>query len=189
MTLLSLAIVLLAAPSLAFITPLRSRQCRSNQLVAAPQCEMLGRRAVAAQAASFAVLLLAQQGASAVDSETIALLKQARAQLEPCAGLIEAGSWDGVRTVVKTAPLQNANKLITKYISESGEAAEDLVIPREDLVQALQFLDMTVYNNNFISEQNAQGKKGAGVKIDRETPMKHLQESKDALDEVLAFKP
>ena len=50
--------------------------------------------------------------------------------------------------------------LITKYISEAGEAAEDLVIPREDLVNALAQLDMNVYNNVFINEQNGQGAPG-----------------------------
>ena len=32
------------------------------------------------------------------------------------------------------------------------------------------------------------GKKGSGVKIDRDTPLMHLQECKALLDEVLAFR-
>ena len=119
---------------------------------------------------------------------TQALLREARAQLEPCAQAIADGNWDGVRTVVKTAPLANSKNLITRYIEEAGDAADDLVVPREDLVQAMQLLDMAVYNNNFISEQNAQGARGKGVSVDRDTPTRHLKEAKDALDEVLALK-
>ena len=74
----------------------------------------------------------------AASASTVALLKEARQQLEPCASMIRDGSWDGVRTVVKTAPLASVKKIITQYITERGEAAEDLVIPREDLVQSLQ---------------------------------------------------
>ena len=59
--------------------------------------------------------------------------------------------------------------LLTKYISEKGEEAEDLVVTREDLFQALSMLDMTVYNNVFVSEELGMGKKGAGVKVDRAT--------------------
>ena len=44
-----------------------------------------------------------------------------------------------------------------------------------------------VYNNVFTSEQNGQGAKGKGVKIDREMPLLHLSESKAALDEIIAF--
>lgn len=44
-------------------------------------------------------------------------------------------------------------------------------------------------SRSFIGDQNAQGKKGAGVKVDRDTPMRYLRETKDALDEIIAFKP
>ena len=122
-------------------------------------------------------------------ARSLELLKQARAQLEPCDELIDSGAWDSVRTVVKTAPLQNVKNIVTSYIDQSGsEAAEDLVMPREDFVQALQLLDMNVYNNNFVGEQNGQGKKGAGVKVDRDTPRRYLRETKAALDEIIAFK-
>eukprot|EP00322_Chrysochromulina_rotalis_P006418 CAMPEP_0115863506 /NCGR_PEP_ID=MMETSP0287-20121206/18723_1 /TAXON_ID=412157 /ORGANISM="Chrysochromulina rotalis, Strain UIO044" /LENGTH=266 /DNA_ID=CAMNT_0003317953 /DNA_START=22 /DNA_END=823 /DNA_ORIENTATION=+ len=121
----------------------------------------------------------------AAPTDTLDQLKVARAQLEPCAVLIDEGAWDTVRNVVKTAPLQNTKVLITKFISEAGDdRAEDLVVEREDLVQALQFLDMSVYNNVFVGEQNGRGKRGAGVQLDRETPRRHLQEAKDALDVV-----
>ena len=36
-------------------------------------------------------------------------------------------------------------------------------MPRQELVQALQLLDMNVYNNVFIGEQNGQGKPGSGA--------------------------
>lgn len=129
--------------------------------------------------------------AIATDRESAAstrnLLKEARAQLEPCANLIAESNWDGVRNVVKTSPLVNVPKLVTRYISEVGEAAEDLVVPREDFVQAIQLLDMNVYNNVFINEQNGQGARGKGVKVDRDTPLQHLAETKAALDEIIAF--
>ena len=38
-----------------------------------------------------------------------------------------------------------------------------MVVPRQELVQALQLLDMNVYNNVFIGEQNGQGKPGSGA--------------------------
>ena len=117
------------------------------------------------------------------------LLKEARAQLEPCAAQIADSNWDSVRTVVKTSPLANVKSLVTRYIAETGEAAEDLVVPREDVVQALQLLDMNVYNNVFTTDQNAQGARGKGVKVDRETPLRYLTETKAALDEIIAFQP
>ena len=74
-----------------------------------------------------------------------------------------------------------------RRVSVWCDAYEDLVVPRQDLVQSLQLLDMNVYNNNFVGEQNGQGKPGAGVKVDRVTPMGYLKDSKTALDEILAF--
>jgi len=38
-------------------------------------------------------------------------------------------------------------------------------VPRQDFVQALQLLDMGVYNNNFVSEQNSPGARGKGVQV------------------------
>lgn len=38
-------------------------------------------------------------------------------------------------------------------------------MPRQDFVQALQLLDMGVYNNNFVSEQNSPGARGKGVQV------------------------
>ena len=122
------------------------------------------------------------------DGDTLSLLKEARKQLEPCADKIADGDWDGVRNAVKTLPLGNAKNLISKYIDEGGDAFGDLVVPREDLVQALQMMDMAVYNNIFTTEQNGAGSRGKGVSIDRDTPLRHLRESKEALDEILSFK-
>ena len=127
----------------------------------------LNRRTFLASSCFTTVAPLSPAWASA--DETLALLKQARTQLEPCEGFLGEGNWDGVRNVIKTAPLANVKNLVTKYISEQGEEAEDLVAQREDLVQALSMLDMTTYNNVFVSEELGMGKKGAGVKIDRAT--------------------
>lgn len=165
----------------------RLQPCSSLQLSSRHHRSLTRRTCLEAACAGFA-LVGAARPAHAAESSKLELIKQARAQLEPCATLIDEGSWDGVRTVVKTAPLVNAKNLITQYIEEVGEQAEDLVGPREDLVQALQMLDMSVYNNNFIGEQNGQGKPGAGVKIDKATPLVNLAASKAALDEVLRFK-
>ena len=68
--------------------------------------------------------------------------------------MIEGKNWDGVRNVVKTPPLANVKALIKTYAKELGDAGDDLMAPREDFVQAVQFLDTFVYNNIFISEQN-----------------------------------
>ena len=145
--------------------------------------------AIASVAMAFTTIAAAVALPANADDSTMALIKEARSQLEPCEGLIVDGSWDGVRNVVKTAPLANVKNLVTKYIGEAGETAEDLVVPREDVVQALQLLDMAVYNNVFTSEQNGQGARGKGVQIDRDTPRRHLGEAKAALDEIIAFKP
>lgn len=127
----------------------------------------LNRRTLLASSCFATVAPLSPAWASA--DETLALLKQARTQLEPCEGFLSEGNWDGVRNVIKTAPLANVKNLVTKFIREQGEEAEDLVAQREDLVQALSMLDMTTYNNVFVSEELGMGKKGAGVKIDRAT--------------------
>lgn len=80
-----------------------------------PPIVPLSRRSCLLSAAGVAAIPLA--GASAADSaQTLALLKEARAQLDACDGLIADGSWDMVRTVVKTPPLVNAKNLITTYI-------------------------------------------------------------------------
>lgn len=146
-------------------------------------------RACAVRTATAAAAAMVRLPASAADpaTETRALLAEARRQLDPCQAQIADGSWDAVRTVVKTAPLASVPKLVMRYIAEQGEAAEELVVPRQDFVQALQLLDMGVYNNNFVSEQNSPGARGKGVQVDRETPLRHLAEAKAALDEILAF--
>ena len=76
----------------------------------------LSRRSCLSAAALAAIPL----GASAADgsdaSQTLALLKEARAQLDACDGLIADGSWDAVRNIVKTPPLANSKNLITAYI-------------------------------------------------------------------------
>lgn len=175
----------LAVAIATFLQPCSSLQLRSPHHGPWPN----RRTCLQAASAGFAVPLFvfAAPAVHAAESSKLELIKQARAQLEPCAQLIEEGAWDGVRTVVKTAPLANAKSLITDYISEMGDAYEDLVVPREDLVQSLQMLDMSVYNNNFIGEHNGQGKPGAGVKVDKATPLVNLAASKAALDEVLRF--
>lgn len=144
-------------------------------------------RAFVVRSACAAALGLAAAPRRAAASDALKQLQQARAQLEPCEAAIADGSWDAVRNVVKTAPLANAKALISAYIREQGEEAEELIPAREDLVQALSMLDMTVYNNVFVSEELGMGKKGSGVKVDRATPLGHLRESKALLDEVLSF--
>ena len=75
----------------------------------------LSRRSCLSAAAALAAIPFS--AASAADSaQTLALLKEARAQLDACDGLIADGNWDTVRTIVKTPPLANAKNLITTYI-------------------------------------------------------------------------
>lgn len=149
--------------------------------------ELVVSRAAFVRTAAAAAIAL-PTAANAASADTLALLKQARTQLEPCDDYIADGQWDTVRTTVKTAPLQNVKNLVTTYIKQLGtDEAEDLVLPREDFVQALQLLDMNVYNNVFVGEQNGQGKRGAGVAVDRDTPRGYLRDAKKALDEIIAF--
>ena len=77
-----------------------------------------------------ATVSAAERGPAAVQ------LLEARKQLEPCEALISEGSWDGVRTAIKTAPLAKVKAIVTSYIDElDDEGADDLVVVREDLVQ------------------------------------------------------
>ena len=77
----------------------------------------LSRRSCLSAAALAAIPLGASAAADSSDaSQTLALLKEARAQLDACDGLIADGSWDAVRNIVKTPPLANSKNLITAYI-------------------------------------------------------------------------
>ena len=143
------------------------------------------RACVVRSAAALGIGLAAPRPARASDVRE--QLERARAQLDPVEGQIAEGNWDGVRNVVKQAPLANSKALISAFIKERGEAAEDLVVTREDLVQSLSMLDMAVYNNVFVNEEVGMGKKGNGVKVDRATPLGHLRDAKSQLDEVLAL--
>ena len=95
-------------------------------------------RRAALSAVATAHVLLPPAAVQASAAETRAMLKEARAQLDPCEGYINDGSWDGVRNAVKTAPLANVKNLLTKYIKEKGEEAEDLV--RKPDSNPLEFL-------------------------------------------------
>jgi len=102
-----------------------------SQLGAALQ---LGRASVIRGAA--AGFLAAHAPRPAFAAGAGAQLRDARTQLERAAALIDEGKWDGVRTAIKTAPLVKAKALVTAYIDELGtDTAQDLVVPREDLVQ------------------------------------------------------
>ena len=76
----------------------------------------LSRRSCLSAAALAAIPLGASAADSSDASQTLALLKEARAQLDACDGLIADGSWDAVRNIVKTPPLANSKNLITAYI-------------------------------------------------------------------------
>jgi len=134
-----------------------------------------------------ASVVLLPHAASAAAGDALGLLKEAKTQLEPISSMIEDGNWDGVRNVLKTAPLRNVKNLAKAYVDESG--FDELMGPREDFVQAAQFLDTFVYNNIFISEQNAPGRKGSGVTKDYATPLGYLSDCKAALQEIIEFKP
>lgn len=84
-------------------------------------------RACAVRTATAAAAAMVRLPASAADpaTETRALLAEARRQLDPCQAQIADGSWDAVRTVVKTAPLASVPKLVTRYIAEQGAAAAE----------------------------------------------------------------
>ena len=67
-----------------------------------------------------------------------------------------------------------------------------LVVPREDIVQSLQMLDMAVYNTtcSLLSKTARVRVEGVCQSIrDRDTPLRHLRDSKAALDEIIAFAP
>ena len=149
-----------------------------------PACTLTRTCVLRTAAAALFVEPLVAPSAAQADSEALSLLKQARAQLDPCKAMIENKDWDGVRTAVKTAPLAKAKALVKTYADELGDDGVDLMGPREDFVQAVQFLDVTervtrivvprnvsdlptvseshvqtfVYNNIFITEQNGNTK-------------------------------
>ena len=68
--------------------------------------------------------------------------------------------------------------------AEREQAAADggaALVAREDAVSHLQFLDMAVYNNNFVGE----GERINGTPVDYKMPLAELAASKAALDELL----
>ena len=113
-------------------------------------------------------------------------LAAARAQLEPCAKLIRDGKWDSVRAILITPPVadvwaksgRDLGRRLARALGDDGGAA---LVAREDAVSHLQFLDMAVYNNNFVGE----GERINGTPVDYKMPLAELAASKAALDELL----
>ena len=113
-------------------------------------------------------------------------LAAARAQLDPCAKLIREGKWDSVRAILITPPVADVwaksgralGRRLARALGDDGAAA---LVAREDAVSHLQFLDMAVYNNNFVGE----GERINGTPVDYKMPLAELAASKAALDELL----
>ncbi len=180
MSLLRVALVATCACGCSALRPaLRAEASRRDVLL----------RSACASSLAFGLASNSPPVARAAAAETLAQLREAREQLEPVSGLIAQSDWDGVRNVVKRAPLANVKALIMTYIDELGtDDADELLEPREEFVQALQLLDTFVYNNIFIGEHNAPGREGTGVRIDRETPLGYLSECKATLDRVIKYR-
>ena len=72
-------------------------------------------------------------------------------------------------------------RLASSFSTTDVADAIKTLVAREDAVSHLQFLDMAVYNNNFVGE----GERINGTPVDYKMPLAELAASKAALDELL----
>mmetsp|Transcript_48887 Transcript_48887/g.98366 ORF Transcript_48887/g.98366 Transcript_48887/m.98366 type:complete len:219 (-) Transcript_48887:176-832(-) len=127
--------------------------------------------------------------------DLIILLKEARQQLEKVPSLVENQKWDSVRAVLITPPLSDCwsknsrplLKALATYIGENDGDEMAALEAREDAISHLQYLDMSVYNNNF-SPVKSEGESGSTKQLVRdyyEMPLDELKSSKKALDTIV----
>jgi hypothetical protein len=125
----------------------------------------------------------------------LTMLKEARQQLDSIPALVDKEKWDSVRAVLVTPPLsdcwnKNARPLLKRIASAVGDNSGDEMAAleaREEAISHLQYLDMSVYNNNF-SPVKAEGKSGSTKDLVRayyEQPLDELKESMRAIDTIL----
>lgn len=89
--------------------------------------------------------------------ETVSLIQQARAQLEPVPQLIKQEKWDSVRAILITPPLSDCwaktgRPLLNLYATALGDAGLDELAAleaREEAISHLRYLDMAVYSKLF----------------------------------------
>ena len=98
--------------------------------------------------------------------ETVSLIQQARAQLEPVPQLIKQEKWDSVRAILITPPLSDCwaktgRPLLNVYATALGDAGLDELAAleaRDQAISHLRYLDMAVYSKMFLCR--ARGRAG-----------------------------
>ena len=146
--------------------------------------------------APFVVPMVANaEGLPTDKKDLLALVTEARRQLDPVPNLISDGKWDSVRAILIKPPLydcwgKNAKPLLKNYAAAIGDANGDELAAleaREEAQSHLAYLDMAVYNNVF-SPAGGDAKVSASkdlVKQYYEMPTAELAASTSALDELV----
>ncbi|CAH0375080.1 unnamed protein product [Pelagomonas calceolata] len=150
------------------------------------------RRALLLSPASLYPLAVRAEPLPSGRKELYALVADARRQLDPVPGLLEARKWDSVRAILITPPLsdcwgKNARPLLRDFAAALGDSGGDELAAleaREDAMSHLRYLDMAVYNNVF-SPAGGDAAVSASKDLVRqyvELPAQELAASTKALD-------
>lgn len=95
-----------------------------------------------------------------------------RNRLDDVDALIDAASWDRVRTVLRSGPILDAQDAVKALAASSSEELQFAWYGfREEMIGASKRLDFAVYSNGY-----------SGDSVDYETPKLYLQQLKDAYD-------
>ena len=127
----------------------------------------------------------------------LALVEEARRQLDAVPALVANGKWDSVRVILATPPLydcwgKNPRPLLRNFAEAVGADDGDELAAleaREDAVSHLRYLDMAVYNNVF----SPAGQADAGAFATKELvkqydsmPREELKLATKALDDLVS---
>ena len=126
----------------------------------------------------------AAAAASASEAKAwIAELESARRKLDGVPGLLQAGEWDQVRTILKTPPVNFLWNMgdSKNPLSQLAKATDqfELIDLKEEISISLQMTDQYTYDNVFVYFQPGNGK--VKIKEPMEMALKAMQQIDDAL--------
>jgi len=100
-------------------------------------------------------------------------IRGARNRLDDVDALIDGARWDGVRTLLRSEPILDAQDAVKALAASSEEELQYAWYGfREDMIQASKLLDIAVYSNASSDIGDS----------DYEAPKLYLQQLKDAYD-------
>lgn len=153
-----------AFQSNAFITTEHARRCTTTSLSVCAS-SIIERRSFIALGA-FSGLALGTNPAFAAGKDDIdsmiAELEEVRSKLEPIPRLLQAEDWEGVRTILKSPPVNfiwnvGVDKNTLVRLAQSTDNIELLEL-KDDLAISLQMCDQFTYDNVFVYFQPGNGK-------------------------------